>query len=172
MRGSVSPRWFVGIVSAVFLIAGFLAFNTDVSSPYGDSDCGSVLSPRNTPWDPNCANAIGDRLVWALPLFICGLIGVAGAYLIRTARDGDRRAWETDGPALPRPSSVSSFQIGDCVEVIAGLRLGDCGTIVPAPFKLKEGYVCVELASDGTRQYIHESRLAPLDEAGPDELTG
>jgi hypothetical protein len=180
MRGSMSPRLFIGIISAVLAIVGAFALLASISITRGDpiygqryGECGSAFAP-----DPRveegsvCAEEITDRRIWAWPSVIFGIVGVAGAYLIRTARDTDRHAWETDDIASPRPSSVSNFQVGDCVEVIAGPRLGDYGTIAPAHFKLKEGYVCVELASDGTRQYMHSSRLAPLDDVGTDEPIG
>jgi hypothetical protein len=49
------------------------------------------ISPP-THYEADCNSALGTRLVWSIPLAVIGLIGIGGAFLIRSRSPGVRSA--------------------------------------------------------------------------------
>lgn len=89
---TITPRQAVAALGVLLAIAGAIALllpvnvHTDEYSVFGtevqEVSCGIALT---APGDqPSCAEAAGDRRLWAWPLAIIGVLAVAGAVLVQS----------------------------------------------------------------------------------------
>lgn len=91
MSFTITPRQAIAALGVLLAAAGFIALllpvtvSTDEYSAFGQTEqvsCGIALT---APGDqPSCADAAGDRRMWAWPLAIAGIVAVAGAVLVQS----------------------------------------------------------------------------------------
>lgn len=59
----------------------------------------------------------------------------------------------------------SAVEIGDQVAITDGPHEGEHGTVIPPPYPLRQGVVCVDLADGQGRRYVDVFKLARLNKS-------
>lgn len=93
----MTPRQFATTIGILLAIAGILALAWPVTGDYDtglfgvqSADCGSAFSADTGMLSGGpltaCQDALSTRRAWTWPLFLVGVVVLAGAALIRTPR--------------------------------------------------------------------------------------